>query len=120
MATINTDIAQKIDIIARENNSSTINLVITDSSGSPFNLTSYTVDFKIFSDNTDHIVKTNGSGITTFSGSSSLDATGRITIKLSPTDLSILPGSYSHKLVLTKGDDVKTWMYGKFKLNNDY
>ncbi len=120
MATINTDIAQKIDIVTRENNSATINLVIADSSGAAFNLTGYTVNFKVYSDNIDHIAKSNGSGITaTGSGSGTLDSTGKITIKLTTTDLSILPGSYSHKLTLTKGDDVKTWMYGKFKVNND-
>ena len=43
MATINTDIAQKINIIARENNSATINLVITNSDGTAFNLTGYTI-----------------------------------------------------------------------------
>lgn len=120
MATINTDIAQKIDIVTRENNSATINLVITDSSGSAFDLTGYTITHIVEKDNITEITKTNGSGITsTNSGSSTLDNTGKITIKFSPSDLSILPGTYNHKLTLIKGEEIKTWMYGKFKVNND-
>ena len=121
MATINTDIAQKIDIIARENNSATINLVISNPDGSAFNLTGYTVTHTIEKDNVVEITKANGgSGITaTNSGSNDLDNTGKITITFSPTDLSILPGTYNHKLILVKGSETKTWMYGKFKINND-
>lgn len=118
MATINTDIAQKIDIIARENNSATINLVISDSSGSAFNLTGYTITHIVYSDNITHISKSTSSGITA-TGGGSLDSTGKITITFSPTDLSILPGSYKHKLTLVKDSETKTWMYGKFKINND-
>jgi len=118
MATINTDIAQKIDIIARENNSATINLVISDSSGTAFNLTGYSITHVIYSDNINHISKSGSSGITA-TGGGSFDSTGKITISFTPTDLSILPGSYKHKLTLVKGSETKTWMYGKFKINND-
>tara|TARA_R110000850_G_C9803090_1_gene450629 strand:+ start:72 stop:431 length:360 start_codon:yes stop_codon:yes gene_type:complete len=119
MATINTDIAQKIDIIVRENNSSTINLVITDSSGSPFNLEGYSITHIIYIDNVTHISKSEDSGITETTTGNAPGASGKITITFDTTDLSILPGSYKHKLTLSKESDVKTWMYGKFKINND-
>jgi hypothetical protein len=123
MATINTDIAQKIDIIARENNTATINLVIADSAGTAFSLADYNVTFTIYDSSSTYITKSNGNGgiTATASGSSTLDSTGKITIKMSVSDLSILPGTYTHKLVLssTDGNETKTWMYGKFKLNND-
>ena len=118
MATINTDIAQKIDIVTRENNSATINLVITDSSGAAFDLTGYTIVHTVFDDHETHLTKSGSSGITA-TGGGSFDNTGKITIKYSPSDLSLLPGNYEHKLVLTTGTDVKTWMYGKFKINKD-
>ncbi len=118
MATINTDIAQKIDIVTREDNSATINLVITDSSGAAFDLTGYTIVHTVFDDNETHLTK-NGSGGITATGGGAFDNTGKITIKFTPTDLSILPGNYQHKLVLTTGTDTKTWMYGKFKINKD-
>ena len=123
MATINVDIAQKIDIIVRENNSATINLVIKSTDGTPFYLLGYNVTHTVEKDGEILITKTNGSGVTdTTTGSGTLDsqgASGMITIKFTPTDLSILPGTYKHKLVFTKSDEKTTWMYGKFKINND-
>ncbi len=118
MATISTDIAQKIEIVTRENNSATINLVITDASGAAFDLTGYTIEHTVFDDAETYITKNGSSGITA-TGGGAYDNTGKITIKFTPTNLSILPGSYQHKLVLEKDDDVKTWMYGRFKINKD-
>tara|TARA_R100001443_G_C3239951_1_gene150488 strand:+ start:181 stop:543 length:363 start_codon:yes stop_codon:yes gene_type:complete len=120
MATINTDIAQKIDIITREDNSTTINLNITNDSGSSFDLTGYTVDFKVYHELENILSLTNGSGILNPADSTgTLDSTGKIVINISNTQMAINPGSYKHKLILTKGSSVQTWMYGKFKINND-
>lgn len=121
MATINTDISQKIDIVVRENNSSVINLVITDSSGVAFDLTGYTTTFTVYDNNhSNAITLTNGGGISnTVGGSGTLDDTGKISIAISTTNSSINPGTYKHKLVLTKGTSTQTWMYGNFKVNAD-
>jgi len=119
MATINTDIAQKIDIIARENNTATINLVITNSSGSAFDLSSYTITFTVYDETGTHITKSSSSGITATESGGTPDSSGKISISLSTDDLSILPKTYKHKLVLVSSSETKTWMYGKFKINND-
>tara|TARA_R110002012_G_scaffold3313_1_gene15481 strand:- start:3530 stop:3889 length:360 start_codon:yes stop_codon:yes gene_type:complete len=119
MATINTDIAQKIDIIARENNSATINLIISDENNVAFDLSEYTISFKVFDDSENYIEKTNSSGITATIAGGVPDSTGKITISISESDLSIIPGVYKHKLILSKTGETKTWMYGKFKINND-
>lgn len=128
MATISTDIAQKIDIIVRENNTSTINLVITDSSGSPFDLALYTITFTVYDETGNHITKSKDDGITNTSYSYPAFTNGKISIKLSANDLNILPKTYKHKLVFIKNTTIngvstnietKTWMYGKFKINND-
>lgn len=119
MATINADIAQKIEIVVREDNSATINLVISESSGAAFDLTGYTVVHTVYTDDQVHITKSNSDGITATVSGSALDSTGKITIRFTPTDLGILPGVYKHKLVLSKESVVKTWMYGRFKINND-
>ena len=119
MATINTDIAQKIDIIARENNTATINLIISDENGVAFNLSAYTLTFTVYNESGNYITKTNNSGITETLSGGSPDATGKVTISLSVVDLGLNPGSYKHKLILSKTNETKTWMYGKFKINND-
>ena len=123
MATINTDIAQKIDIIARENNSATINLNISDESGVGFSLVGYSVTFSVYSSDSEPILtKTNLSlgGITnTTDGDYVLNSTGSITIAISDIDNGFSPGSYKYKLSIFKAGDTRTWMYGKYKLNED-
>ena len=120
MATINTDIAQKIEIIIRENNSATINLVITNTSGEAFDLTGYSLTFKVY-DGIQTIISlsnTTDNGITNPAGGGvALDTTGKVAISFTPAVASINPGSYKHRLVLTKDANVQTWMYGKFKVN---
>ena len=118
MATINTDIAQKINIIARENNSATINLVITNSDGTAFNLTGYTITHIVYDTNITYIAKTGSNGITALGGGD-FDTTGKIVISFSPSDFNIIPSTYKHKLTLSKGSYTQTWMYGNFKLNED-
>jgi len=123
MATINTDIAQKIDVIIRENNSAVINLVITDTSGAAFDLTDYLLTFKVYDGMQTIISLSNTSeggainGITNPDGTVTLDSTGKVAISFTPTVASVNPGTYKHRLVLTKGTNVQTWMYGKFKVN---
>tara|TARA_Y100000401_G_C8277881_1_gene201826 strand:+ start:531 stop:905 length:375 start_codon:yes stop_codon:yes gene_type:complete len=124
MATINTDIAQKIDIIVREDNTATINLNITDSSGSAFDLTGYDVKFLVQNNDGEVMLNlSNGStnGITNpANGTGTLDSTGKCVIKIESTQTNLIPGTYKHKLVLIKaGVSTQTWMYGKFKVNND-
>ena len=41
------------------------------------------------------------------------------TISITASDLTIHPGTYKHKLTISGSGEVKTWMYGKFKINND-
>lgn len=124
MATINTDIAQKIDVIIRENNSATINLVITDTSGAAFDLDGYILTFKVYDGMQTVISLSNelvgevANGITNpADGSTTLDSSGKVTISFTSTVASINPGVYKHRLVLTKETSVQTWMYGKFKVN---
>jgi hypothetical protein len=128
MATINTDIAQKIDIIARENNTSIINLIITDSSGNPFNFIGYYIDFIVYDESGTHISKDENSGITSTESGGDPTSDGKLTITLSASDMSINSGTYKHKLIFKKNVvlnnvstniETKTWMYGKFKINND-
>jgi hypothetical protein len=125
MATINTDISQKIDIIIRENNSSVINLTISDSSGSPFNLTGYATTLRVYDSSNVTIFELNNdvglsSGIgNTVGGSGTLDSTGKISINISTITSSANPGTYKYKFVLSKGITNQTWLYGKFKINED-
>tara|TARA_R110002153_G_scaffold91295_1_gene222642 strand:+ start:215 stop:568 length:354 start_codon:yes stop_codon:yes gene_type:complete len=117
MATINTDIAQKIDLVIRENNSASINLSIKDSNSNAFDLTGYTVKLNVYNGNEtlfDHASTGSGSTI-----SFSTPTNGLVSIFLTSAESSMLPGSYKYTVILEKGTSVKTWMYGKFKVNEN-
>tara|TARA_B110000091_G_scaffold164440_1_gene175662 strand:+ start:47798 stop:48181 length:384 start_codon:yes stop_codon:yes gene_type:complete len=127
MATINTDIAQKIDIIARFNNSMTINLTIKNSDNSVFDLSDYFVFFEVEDARDSLINLTNDTtytswGLTSITnelGSTSLSSSGIISIFVTSQELALNPGTYDYRLTLVKDSTRKTWMYGKFKVNKD-
>tara|TARA_R100001244_G_scaffold132307_1_gene108025 strand:- start:3570 stop:3920 length:351 start_codon:yes stop_codon:yes gene_type:complete len=116
MATINTDIAKKIDIVIRQDNSATINLSIKDSSNAAFDLTGYGITLKVYDGSDTLLSLDEGAG----NGVAIAEPTdGSVVISIRSSQASLLAGSYKYRLVLTYGDSVKTWMYGKFKVNED-
>jgi hypothetical protein len=126
MKTISTDIAQKIAIETRANNSMTIKLDIDKKDGSAFDLTGYNVYLDVENGNDKLLSLSNAiragydqTAITTNTGASLLDDTGIIVIFAEATQMSLNPGTYKYKLTLESGSSVKTWMYGNFKVNKD-
>jgi len=141
MATINTDISQKIDIIIKAEDTLSLVLNITDSNDAAFSLVDYYVFFNIYAPNSEDTLIA-ASNITARDSSLSLttspsdyfnvianytitksdgitmdDTNGKFTLNLSSSDTSITPGSYKYKVRLKKGTTIKTWMHGKFKIN---
>tara|TARA_R110002012_G_scaffold5027_1_gene22878 strand:+ start:288 stop:722 length:435 start_codon:yes stop_codon:yes gene_type:complete len=143
MATINTDIAQKIDIIARQFDSFTIKLDMTKQDGTVYDLSNTYVAFNVYNVETEGSVlfmsnknlgnPTIGTYFTTnnitlydkfttdtythSSLSSIFVDSGVGVITLSQSQLSIAPGAYKYKMILQTTTNIKTWMYGKFKVN---
>jgi len=141
MATINTDIAQKIDITIRAEDSLSLVLNITNSTGGIFNLSEYYVFFNIYgSESEDSLISASNvtARNTELSGSVSnnyisnvvtdytislpeavtvTDNEGKVVLTLTDTQTSLTPGSYKYKMKLKKGSTIKTWMHGKFKVN---
>ena len=143
MATINTDISQKVDIIIKAEDSLSLVLNITDSSGTAFDLTEYYVFFDIYGVNSDDTIiaahnitaantATTGSLLkkdyfnvldnytTPEDESDKITVTGvdgKIELNLSSDETSLTPGSYRYKMKLLKGTTIKTWMHGRFKVN---
>jgi hypothetical protein len=142
MATINTDISQKIDITIKAEDTLSLVLNITDSSGQSFSLSEYYVFFNICglaSDDTliaasnltarnteltgDDLVESDYFNVVsnyTLSKPAAIlvdDNSGRITLSLTSSETSLTPGSYKYKMKLKKGSTIKTWMHGKFKVN---
>jgi len=144
MATINTDIAQKIDIVARQFDTFTIKLDMTKQDGTVYPLSNTYIALNIYNAETEgsvlyltneDVAQPAAIGVY-FTGQSvtlydkfTLDSytvhdkvaisgdttTGIITI--SQSQLNIAPGSYKYKMILQTTTNIKTWMYGKFKVN---
>ena len=141
MATINTDISQKVDITIKAEDSLSLVLNITDSSGAVFDLSGYYVFFNIYGASSDDTLiaasnitarDTELSASTTESDYFNIisgytlskpaavivtDASGKIELSLSFEETSLTPMSYKYKVRLKKGSTIKTWMHGKFKVN---
>ena len=141
MATINTDISQKVDITIKAEDSLSLVLNITDSSGAVFDLSGYYVFFNIYGASSDDTLIA-ASNITARDTELSLstdesdyfniisgytlskpaavivtDTSGKIELSLTSSETSLTPMSYKYKVRLKKGTTIKTWMHGKFKVN---
>jgi hypothetical protein len=143
MATINTDIAQKIDIVARQFDSFTIKLDMTKQDGTVYDLSNTYVALNIYNVETEGSVlfmsnKNLGSPtIGSYFDTNNITLYDKFTIDsythlsldsitinstigvitLFQNQLSIAPGTYKYKLILQTTTSIKTWMYGKFKVN---
>tara|TARA_R110000744_G_C19051528_1_gene527911 strand:+ start:41 stop:469 length:429 start_codon:yes stop_codon:yes gene_type:complete len=141
MATINTDISQKVDIVIKANDTLSLTLDIKDSSNAAFSLSEYYVFFNIYGTESDDTL-IGASNLTARNTELSLsltqsdyfdiitnftlslpdailvdDALGKFTLSLSSGQTSLTPGSYKYKVKLKKDATIKTWMHGKFKVN---
>jgi len=142
MASINTDISQKIDITIKAEDTLSLVLNITDSSNAAFSLAEYYIFFNIYgvsSDDTliaasnltarnaelsgDNLVESDYFNVIsnyTLSKPTAIsvdDNNGKITLSLSSSETSLTPGTYKYRVKLKKGTTIKTWMHGKFKVN---
>ena len=143
MATINTDISQKVDITIKAEDSLSLVLNITDSSNSVFDLSQYYVFFNIYgaaSEDTliaasnltarnaelagDDLTEANyfnvisGYTLSKPAAITVTDLSGKIELSLTSSETSLTPGVYKYKVKLKKGSTIKTWMHGKFKVND--
>ncbi len=141
MATINTDISQKVDIVIKAEDTLSLTLDIKDSSNAVFSLAEYYVFFNIYGAESDDTLIA-ASNLTARNSELSLslaqadyfniitnftlnlpaaiavnDTLGKFTLSLSNSQTSLTPGSYKFKVKLKKGSTIKTWMHGKFKVN---
>lgn len=143
MATINTDISQKIDITIKAEDTLSLVLNITDSSGAVFDLTDYYVFFNIYGESEDTLIAAHNITAANQATSQSLErdeyfnivtgtiptsastdkitvtaSEGKFVLNLTESETSLTPGTYKYKVKLKKGTTIKTWMHGKFKVND--
>lgn len=136
---ISADVSTKIDITARKNDSFFLDITVTNSDDTVYNLSSSTISFNIFDSLGTNIKKfdntsagTNNANFTESYKPGTLtkvDSTGVITINVPTTtvdssessdvtysNMNLLSGSYPYTLVITTSTETTTILHGKFKV----
>ena len=114
-AQINLDTAQRVDITCRKGDTFSLELTFNDPDGDAMDLTSYT--WKLDVRETD----TSASAIIeddSFSYTGSAEGLLRITASATTME-EVSGGIYVYDLQSSDAGNVKTWLYGIFKVNED-
>jgi len=115
MASVNLDIAQRLDITCRKGDTFSLTLNMTDSAGTAINLSAYSFLMQARDASTDA-----DTGFTFTIASNSGGTTGKLVITSSDIDTA---GSYIYDLQTTETapdpDIIQTWLYGTFTINDD-
>ena len=124
-ATINLDIAKRVDVVCRKGDTFSMSITMTDSLGDPMNVSQHSFKMQVrpydLHGNSDSATATieistdeNG-GITVAS-----DNTNVIDVVISATKMgSIDSGLYVYDFQSSLSAVVTTWLYGTFKVNED-
>lgn len=116
MATqINLDTSTRVDITCRKGDTFKLELTFTDSDGVAIDISGYTwkMDVKETDTSASDIIAEDSF---TYSGASN----GKLSITATATVMSGVDGGlYVYDLQSTNSGDVKTWVYGIFKVNED-
>lgn len=127
MTKIKTDIAQKVDFEARKGDSFNVTINVTDS-GSSYDFTGFEGFMDIRGENNtfilgftslDQTALNAGSYDSTYKAESIVFETGKITLSQTAANMGFATGIYSYDLQIKDTDNVQTWLYGRFKLNDD-
>jgi len=114
MASVNLDIAQRLDITCRKGDTFTLTLNFKDSSGTAINLTTYTfkLDVKDATNDSDIIAD----NVFNYTGGSD----GQLVISATSSEMNVNSGVYIYDLQTLSGSGtVTTWLYGTFTINDD-
>jgi hypothetical protein len=116
MATqINLDTSTRVDITCRKGDTFKLELTFTDSDGTAIDISGYSwkMDVKETDTSSGDIIADDSF---TYSGASN----GKLTITSdAPTMAGVSGGLYVYDLQSTNSGEVKTWVYGIFKINED-
>jgi len=115
MASINLDISKRLDITCRKGDTFFITINITDAGGQAIDLTPYSFQLEVRDDASDSILIQTTDIVFTKNSSSTI---GRLDIQI-PSQYVNFSGVYVYDLETTLSGNVKTWLHGLFKVNED-
>jgi len=125
---INTDISKKVDFQAKAGDTFTVDINTKDSEGQAFDFSGYTAKMEVIG--RDRRVLLGFTSLTqeddaledlhpNYKASSILFSPGKITLNMDAESMQMDQGTYRYDLQLSQGDAVKTWLYGRIKINSD-
>lgn len=128
MTKIKTDIAQKVDFEARKGDSFNVVVNVKDAAGTAYDFSGFD-GFMEIRDNNDVLLLgftslsqaqlTAGSYNSAYKPLSVVLETGKITLTQYAANMGFDIGTYSYDFQIKDTNNVQTWLYGRFKLNND-
>jgi len=128
---INLDVSQRVDITCRKGDSFELDLDITDESGKPKNISSYSFKMEVrktdtsdaaYADGDDTIILSteDGSGDSKEITHTTPDSSGNVTFQVTATNMrGVDAGLYVYDIEAKTGSSVTTWLHGLFKVNED-
>jgi len=113
-SSVNLDLSKRIDITCRKGDTFFLTLNITDEDGTAIDLTAYSFELEV-RDLSDAVIVSSSSVVFDKNAEST---TGRLDIVISNSDMNF-SGNYIYDLETTLSGNVKTWIHGMFKVNED-
>jgi len=125
---INTDISKKVDFQSKSGDTFTVEINTKDSDGQAFDFSGYTAKMEVVG--RDRRVLLGFTSLTqgddaledlhsNYKPGSILFSEGKIVLDMDAESMQLDPGTYRYDLQLTQGNSVKTWLYGRIKINAD-
>jgi hypothetical protein len=116
MASINLDVAQRLDITCRKRDTFKLTINFADSSGTAIDLSGYNfkMDVRDATNSTDIIADTLIVPTTNAGG-----VLGKLELDITDSNMNVTAGTYIYDLQATLSGTVTTWMYGIFTINDD-
>ena len=115
MASINLDIAKRLDITCRKGDTFLLTLNITDEDGVAVNLNSYAFQMEVRDSSDDSVVISDSDTVITGNAQSTV---GRLDILIPATAVNV-SGAYIYDIETSLSNNIKTWLYGVFQINDD-
>lgn len=113
MSKVSLDVAQRLDITCRKGDTFNLVINVSDSAGSPVNLSSYTFNMEIRQTDTSTVTIANSN--TSISGGSD----GVLTITITAANMEITSGLYVYDLETILGGVHQTWLTGVITVVED-
>ena len=128
MTKIKTDIAQNVDFESRRGDSFNVTINVKNAAGTAYDFTGYDGFMEIRGENDSFILGytsltqaelTAGSYDSTYKAESVVFGSGVITLSQTASNMEFTVGTYSYDFQIKDSNNVQTWLYGRFKLNDD-